>query len=512
MLAQATSHKSRIITTIIFAMMAALFGFLLAKVWQGTSSVFISGRNPVSQLASLVFDGNRLAGESRGQVNILLLGVGGPGHDGPYLSDTIMIASVKPNTNEVSLISIPRDTMVAIPGSAGQYKINSAYAYAITQRDEKYALKQARETVGNYLGLEIPYVVVVDFAGFAKAVDTLGGLDVEIEKSFTDYYFPDTRYRYLSPVSFAAGVEHMDGERALIYARSRYSTSDYDRAARQQKILEAAKSRIKDLNFFRDITTISKLFDDFTGHVSTNMTVGEIKRLADLATNTPQNKIYSTVLDPSTGLVCSYISTEKGFHLNLCPGKTEKDLQKYAESSFARGHVRFENPNVEIQNATTVTGQALTAAEQIKSLGFSAATTNAGKLSDPSQTYIYDLTDGKKPDSLAVLLVTFSGKVGKTPPVYKGSRQPDFIVALGSNYKPPFLDVINLDPPKPKEEPIDEKPAEEENTDENTAQPKTPTDTTTQPKDKDKLLDNSASPTPGSSTTANPNISSATNL
>ena len=442
---------SRIIITLILSCIAAFLGFVTARAWNGSKSVFISGRNPFVQVADFLFGGDTLIGESRGQINILLLGVGGAGHDGPYLTDTIIVASVKPGTNEAALFSIPRDTITNVPGVYGKYKINHIYALSTAKYGLKKGLEQTRQAISEFTGLNIPYAVVVDFDGFIKAVDHLGGIDVQIDKTFTDSQYPNNKLGFIPPVTFKTGVEHMNGTRSLIYARSRYSTSDFDRARRQQRIIEAFGSRAKELNLLRDINIINKLFDDFSSHVVTNLEPGEIRRLGQIGTQIKGSNIYTTVLDPTTGLVCSYLSSELGYHLNPCPGKSLDDIQKFVELQFARGHVASEQSVVEVQNATAVEGHATTAAEHLEGIGFKAVSANAARLSDPGRTIIYDLTNGQKPDSLAVLLVTLGGTVGKQAPVAKTSPSPDFIVVLGRDYKPPFLDVINLDPPKPKE-------------------------------------------------------------
>lgn len=441
----------KIFKILLFAILAASIGYITARAWYGSKNIFISGRNPISQVVSLIFDNSRLIGESRGQVNILLLGIGGAGHDGPYLSDTIIVASIKPETSEVSLLSIPRDVRITMPGG-GEDKINAVYAYSTAKYGAKVGLAQTRLAVSEFTGLDIAYATVVDFDGFIKAVDHLGGLDVLIDHTFTDSYYPNEKLGYIPPVTFKAGVEHMDGDRALIYARSRYSTSDFDRARRQQRIIEAFEAKVRELNFLKDIGTINKLFDDFTSHVATNLEPSEIKRLAELTVDVPQSRIYASVLDPTTGLICSYLSKEKGYHLTLCPGRDEKDLHKYVETAYARGRVALEKPAAEIQNATNLGGLAQAAGDQLASIAFKASFANAAKLTNSSETVVYDLTNGAKPNSLAVLLVSFGAKVGKTPPLHQAATLPDFIIVLGRDYRPPILDIINLDPPEPEEE------------------------------------------------------------
>ena len=220
----------------------------------------------------------------------------------------------------------------------------------------------------------------------------------------------------------------------------------------EKKLIEAFSSRARELNLLKDILTINRLFDNFTAHVYTNLDPGEVKRFADLSLPVPQNKIYTTVIDPTTGLVCSFSSSELGYHLKPCPGRAVEDVQKFVALQFARGRAARELTLLELQNATSVAGLALEASEHFKSFNFSIQTANAAKLTDSSKTIVYDLTGGQKPDSLAVLLLATNGKLGRTAPQYKGQSKPDFIITLGNDYRPPYLDVINLDPPKPEED------------------------------------------------------------
>src|SRR5207244_10638311 len=119
-------------------------------------------------LAKAVLDPTQLKGEGNGRVNILLLGVGGAGHDGPNLSDTIMVVSIDPKTKDVAMLSIPRDLYVKIPGH-GYGKINAANVYG--------GPTLAARTVANVIGVPIHYYAVIDFSGFKQAVDSVGGGD-----------------------------------------------------------------------------------------------------------------------------------------------------------------------------------------------------------------------------------------------------------------------------------------------------------------------------------------------
>lgn len=185
----------------------------------------------------------------RGRTNILVLGVPGGSHPGPNLADTIMVLSIDPVRRDLVIISVPRDIRV----SSFQTKINTLYALG--------GLDLFKKEIRRILGLNVDFGVVVDFEGFKKAIDLVDGLDVEVEHSFDDFHYPISgkenddcggdpeykcRYEHLR---FEKGVNHMDGELALKFARSRFATNsgegtDFARSKRQQKIILAFKKRI----------------------------------------------------------------------------------------------------------------------------------------------------------------------------------------------------------------------------------------------------------------------------
>src|SRR5690348_12309514 len=210
---------------VVLALVAGIFGaggwYLIHK----TNQIFTGNNNIISRVSGLILSPNKkLIGEDQGVVNILLLGIGGDGHDGAFLTDTMMVASIDVRTNEVTLTSIPRDWEYAEPGG-GYNKINSVYAFAY-QKDPGTAGQAAIAAAEQLTGIQIPYYAVVDFTGFVQAINDLGGVDVTVDNTFTDSEFPndypyDTK-GYLAPVTFTKGPAHMDGRTALIFARSRH--------------------------------------------------------------------------------------------------------------------------------------------------------------------------------------------------------------------------------------------------------------------------------------------------
>jgi LCP family protein required for cell wall assembly len=185
----------KIVLILIILAILGLGGFLLARAANLSGKIFVGQSSSFfSKLTSVVkneFGGVKLIGEEQGQINVLLLGIGGPGHEGPYLSDTIIVAQIRPKENKATLISIPRDYQVNL-GSAGYRKINSAFSEGFTKKEDwNDGGKMIIDAVESMSGLDIPYFAVVDFKGFEKAIDLLGGVDVEIERTFTDYTFPN---------------------------------------------------------------------------------------------------------------------------------------------------------------------------------------------------------------------------------------------------------------------------------------------------------------------------------
>ena len=147
-------------------------------------------------------------------------------------SDAIMLVHVNPAAQRVSMLSLPRDLWVSIPGF-GEGKLNSAYFIGEQQQN---GAGLAKETVSKALGIAVDHAVVVDFAGFRNLIDTLGGIPVDVPRELYDARFPTDDYGY-TVAHFTPGTEVMNGERALMYSRIRHPDSDFERMRRQQSVL-----------------------------------------------------------------------------------------------------------------------------------------------------------------------------------------------------------------------------------------------------------------------------------
>ncbi len=198
------------------------------------------------------------------RVNVLIMGYGGAGHDGAYLTDSMLVMSIIPDTGSTTEISVPRDLWVQIPPNSGNYsKINAAYQDGLNNGYNGEAAgrvaggDEAAAKVSAVIGMTVPYWVTVDFNGFRQLVDALGGIDVNVPIAFTAQY-PANDDPSINPnwitIHFNTGWQHMNGERAIEYARARYVTdpvsqaSDFARSARQQLLIRAILSRARQIS------------------------------------------------------------------------------------------------------------------------------------------------------------------------------------------------------------------------------------------------------------------------
>lgn len=469
--------KWLLIIVVILGAAAFIYGGTIInkanKIFTGKESIFTR----VGKL--FVSEDKPLIGEENGRVNILLLGMGGPGHDGPLLTDTIIVASINITSGEVTLISVPRDFMVRY-SERGYNKINAAFAFA-EQKEEGSGGEASIQQVEAITGLDIPYYMSVDFKGFVKAVDNVGGVDVVVDRTFTDSTYPNYNEGYLPPQTFTKGPAHMDGETALIFARSRHGNngegSDFARSERQKKVMLAMKEKLGNLNL-TDLNTLNKLLGNFTDNFRTNMEPYELVRLASLAPKINKDAVYSLSLDPQAGIICdgSYdlatgrpapaptpvptpitspsgtgtsttptttpsgttptttdaaptSNIQRAYVVVPCSGKTAADIQKLLASLMQTASLQKEAVKIEIQNSTGKPG----ALNKVKTLTSSQIETKIGIFKGKTpyeKTIIYDNTKGAKPNSLDYLVKTYG--FSKADVDFPGSTA-DIVIILGND-------------------------------------------------------------------------------
>ena len=417
-------------------------GFLTKTVLAINSTNDASGEKIgfFEQIKNLVVNPeDELKGESNDRINILLAGIGGSGHQGAYLADTIIVASLKPSTNDVAMLSIPRDLYVEIP-KFGWRKINNAMAFGTTSNYPGGGEALLAEVVEDVTGLPIHYYARIDFAGFRKIIDDFGGLDIYVDQGFTDYQYPDYSFGY-QPISFKQGLEHMSGERALQYVRSRHGTngegSDFARSKRQQKVLLALKNEILSTSSLINPSGILAALDDLGDHNQTNLQIWELVELSKFIKEINGDNIITEVLE--TGLDGELYSdtTIDGAYILRPKGDSFAGIQYIAENIFNASRITKEKANIEIQNSTGVAGLASSTAERLEGMHYNITKVGNASLSEElNDTTIYDLSGGSKPYTLISLKNILGASISPTLPTFMLSNQEltyDSIAATNKN-------------------------------------------------------------------------------
>jgi len=444
----------------IFAGVSVVFFFSQAIISDHSSYSWIKRMPIVKQFNTLVEGADKkLKGENEDRVNILLLGMGGKGHDGAYLTDTIMLASIKPSEGKVFLLSIPRDLVVPVEGQ-GWKKINSINSLA-EMKEPGSGGRATADAIGDLLDLPVHYYLRVDFEGFINIVDELDGINVYVENTLDDYSYPvlgnedaawNSRYEHLH---VDTGWQEMDGSLALKFSRSRHAYgsegSDFARARRQQKVIEAVKDKALSLNMVFKPMAIKNIIDALNEHVSVNFELWEIYRLYDLAKNISKENIINKVLDTSAeGLLVSGTGQEGAYILSPRSGDFA-EIQYLAQSAFSAppaaesGKVSTEKTTIEVKNGTWINGLAGQVSVDLERYGFVVTKISNSSRQNFQKSVIYDLTFGDKKESLRMLKEKTGANVSFNLPDWLTEElkmenektanivQPDFIIILGTD-------------------------------------------------------------------------------
>ncbi len=412
--------------------------FVGSKLVILAQKIFEGEENQLSFRQFFIAPDKKLSGETRGEIRLLLMGIGGEKHDGGTLTDTMILATLQLPRDEgtdtkVSLVSIPRDLVVYIPGYDYR-KINSAYAFG-ESGGRRQGAKLAVQTVEQILDTDIPYYAVIDFAGFKKIIDDLSGIEIEVERGFTDAQYPDEQGGYLPPITFAAGRQKMDGDRALQFVRSRHGNngeaSDFARARRQQLLLKALKNKATSLRVLTNLSLIDRLLDDLADHVRTNLRPHELKRLYGLTKSIENKNIRSLTIGYEGGLLCDVIADETGAYVLVpCAGLGKYEaLRELIQNQFLAAALQEEQPIIEIQNASGIglLGQRVQSFLNLPLL--KTAVSNYQGEAAYQEGVIYDNTRGQKPETLAYLQKTLGLRVAQSPfPFPTTTEKPDFVI------------------------------------------------------------------------------------
>ncbi|MFA7627813.1 MAG: LCP family protein [Candidatus Dojkabacteria bacterium] len=295
------SKKKKIVILVIVVLVLLGLGFLVYKGYIFSHDFGFRFRPE----DLLVREEKSLKKDPTGKyTNVLLVGLDTRENTGLLNTDTIIMASYNYDTNDITLLSIPRDFHVEVEEDVSWYvRINSIYN-AAEQKEEGAGIIALQDTVERVTGQQIQYYAMVDFRAFIEIIDTIGGVDVNVENSFTDYLYPlGDGYQ---TVSFEAGPQTMDGETALIYSRSRHSLqnnegNDFARAKRQQKVIIALKDKLLSSESLTNPKTLLGIISSIDGNIRVSeFSTNDIEAALELS-NENSGKTYSFVLDTSVG-------------------------------------------------------------------------------------------------------------------------------------------------------------------------------------------------------------------
>jgi len=239
------------------------------------------------------------------RINILLLGIRGTGEEntGDLLTDTVVLVSIKKSAGQLALISVPRDLYIPAPGLGKKEKINFAYAYG--------GLDFAKKVISYTTNVYIDHALVSNFNAFQEVIEALGGVNVYLEYPFEETFQwaqegrEENRYWFKKEIGgeekwvfhLPAGQNFLDGQTALYYVRSRFSTSDFDRMRRQQQVLMAVKDKALSLGVLANPFKIYELLDILGKNIKTDMNLKDIKNLINLVFESDTEHIRTKVFD-----------------------------------------------------------------------------------------------------------------------------------------------------------------------------------------------------------------------
>lgn len=282
-----------VIGLIAVALVALLLLRLLGYIQSPTKTALSLFQSPKSVLKSTL-----------GRTNVLILGKGGAGHEAPDLTDTIIFLSYNHETGTALMLSLPRDIWV----DSLQAKINTAYYYGEERQPGGGGLILAKSAVSEIVGQPVHYAVALDFTGFTRLIDALGGVDIDVPRSFNDLKYPIPGKENVLPESdryeklhFDSGLQTMSGERALKYVRSRNSEgeegTDYARAVRQQQALLSLQDKLLSSKVLLNPRKVSELMGLVSTSITTDIRNGEYTGFLKIALGFDRAKLRSETID-----------------------------------------------------------------------------------------------------------------------------------------------------------------------------------------------------------------------
>jgi LCP family protein required for cell wall assembly len=370
-----------------------LSGVLLWILWVGVISAL--GFFTFTKISTFSLDFNFLSvlnlswlssiDPTKEKINILLTGMWWWSHEWAELTDTIIMASINTKKKTISMLSIPRDLYVAYP-SWDSWRINELYLKWKKNYAESRAMKDLEDKIEQVTWEKTDYFLNLDFAWFVKFVDLLGWIEVDVPSDLVDKEYPDGNWWY-ETFSIKKWKQLLSWSVALKYARSRHSTSDFDRSLRQQLVIKSIKTKLLTLNYIWSPSKLKALFYTLNSNIKTDMWIKEIIWIASIAKEIPNNNIFSFNLNnscewwvnaceaggflytPERALFwwASVVLPEEATATNI---SKYTQINKFANLVFNYPEIFLEKPEINFINSTKVGWLANTFAVEFKKYGF----------------------------------------------------------------------------------------------------------------------------------------------
>jgi LCP family protein required for cell wall assembly len=371
--------------------------------------------------------------------NVLLLG--SDRRASTFATDVMVIVNIQPDYNTISLISVQRDFFVYIPGWQ-MNRVNGAFQHGQYGYYPGLGPALVKDTLLYNLGVEIDRYILVDFGGFEDVIDTLGGVDVPVACSYTDWRLKrpeldpedeDNWHKFTVP----SGVVHMDGDYALWYVRARKQSSDFSRNQRQQAMLRAIFSQALRLEM---VSNLTGLYSQLSESMVTDFTMVDALTLAPMISNLSSAQVRSYYIDRN---ILSRWVTPRGREVQIPNKQALYALMAEALGPPTETELFHNQLTVEVWNGTNMEGWDTLASERLDYAGFDSTIGTSEETNVP-QTTLYDFTDGSDPEPAQTLGALFNLDPNLIVSVPTEESPVDYLLILGVDFDPCFEpDEIN---------------------------------------------------------------------
>lgn len=378
---------------------------------------------------------DQLLGEGDSRINILSLGIDAAAG----LTDSIEVISIDPINKKLAMLSLPRDLYVYNSTEHRQTKINEVYnsglkACLIAKKacDPKVDAGGAlmKKIVADTLGIQVSYFARIDFSGVKKIVDALGGVQIYVDRAIYDPKYPNSTNTGYDPFYLKAGLQNLNGETALKYARSRQTTSDFDRSRRQQQLIGAVRDRALQLNFLANPKKVTDLIAIIGRNFKTDLQSSEVVTLAKLLAEVDSAEITTAVLDNGpTGPLVSSVNSVGQYTLVPRLGEADwSEVQRFARTALPEPYLIKEAARIKIVDASGRNESGSKLKKELASFGYNIVLVETATIAQKVSAITYS---SDEPYTLALLKRRFG--VTPTPSNQSGAGE-DITFTIGTAF------------------------------------------------------------------------------